>query len=271
MTKSINNRNNGSVEAMFRGLCERATTAARAAAPQQFVSIQAFRGTQDNMLSFQVGDTISASRNQKHMDWWFGYCKGEVGWFPTHCVQTKYAVSPNNNKQPSTASSMEQQQQQLDKSKFSERFKQAIREGAQTARLAMVCEDTGRLDPQHSAHLTNNNAVEIAAPRRQKTTLQLALEQDLAVEAKMLSPTQQVLLYKVQTPLPASLQLRREQLWMSEQHDQQTVSSSSTSSSYYSSRSQSSNGRAGSISRDRIRLTASALTPTKIVGMEVFY
>ena len=267
MTQSINNRNNGSIEAMFRGLCERATTAARAAAPQQFVSIQAFRGTQDNMLSFQVGDTISASRNQKHMDWWFGYCKGEVGWFPTHCVQTKHAAP--NTKQPSTASSMEQQQ--LDKSKFSERVKQAIREGAQTARLAMVCEDTGRLDPQHSAHLTNNNAVEIAAPRRQKTTLQLALEQDLAVEAKMLSPTQQVLLYKVQTPLPASLQLRREQLWMSEQHDQQTVSSSSTSSSYYSSRSQSSNGRAGSISRDRIRLTASALTPTKIVGMEVFY
>ena len=283
MTKPIDiTRDNGSVEAMFRGMCERAASRA----PQQFVAVETFTRSQESMLSFQKGDIITASRNQQHIDWWFGYCKGEIGWFPTHCVQSQCAaVSHNNhgrlsNDNQNAAGSVEQQlkrplqQKRPEINKMLHRIKQTTLDGARNALLAVVgAEDDACTLPSQSQQThrtaTNNktNASSGAVSKQNKTTLQLAMEQEYATNVELpirtatVSPTCQVRLYSLQTQLPANLQQRRDQLGMSENHDQQTVSSSSVSSS-------SSSSGAG---KESIQTVPQVAHSPKIVGMEVSY
>ena len=283
MAKSIDHhRESGSVEAMFRGLCERAASRA----PRQFVAVEAFTGSQETMLSFHKGDIITASRNQQHIDWWFGYCKGEIGWFPTHCVQSKSAtlshkkhVLIHDNQNTALPSSVERplQGKRPEINKLMDRVKQATRDGARTALLAVVgTEDNANtLASQHAkptkhptATVATNNNTNKSSPgvvsKQNKTTLQLVMEQEyyasnveLPTRSATVSPTRQVRLYNLQTTLPANLQQRREQLWIPENYDQQTVSSSSSSSSGFG--------------REIIQMVAPVRPTTKIVGMEVSY
>jgi len=240
------------VSGLFRDIRDRSTTIAKSALPQQFIAVQSFTGTKEGMLSFKAGDTITASSNQKNMDWWFGYCKGDLGWFPTHCVQskptkTKECITPaltdcqheqQRQKERATkllqafsasppATSDELPAPQVNKQKTSNKFlarmKEATREGAKKTMLVIVNPEAGATKavsrpPRPPRPPTRPQQHQ----QHRKTALQLAMEQE-----SMQRTTQQipVMTYKLQTQLPPSLQQR-----IMEQ-DQQTLSSHSSSDS----------------------------------------